>query len=82
MTDAKWPSDLGSPILPMESVIRQRAQSILTTAGNPGPLLPYEQARDVVAWHESQLRRTQPNSLAVKAMRLFNPFHNFKRIPQ
>lgn len=49
-----------------EQWIRQRAQSLLTETGDLGPLLPYEQALDVVQWHErsqAALRR-KPNILS------------------
>lgn len=51
-----WPK-LAEPAHPGELVTQARAQSILTEAGNPGPFLPYEQAADVVAWHEQKLAR-------------------------
>lgn len=49
-----------------EQSIRTRAQSLLTEAGDPGPLLPYEQARDVVDWHERSqaAMRRKPNILS------------------
>jgi hypothetical protein len=53
--DAKWPAYLGRPENPLDCTIRARAQSILTMDGQVGPLLPIEQALDVVAWHERHL---------------------------
>lgn len=51
---ALWPSDLGTPIDPMDNVIRYRAQSALTGIemrdGGPAPILPIDQSRDIVAW--------------------------------
>lgn len=72
MTDSKWPSYLGKPTDPLETLVRQRAQSILTTDGELGPLLPYDQARDVVRWHESHLRSMQ---CANRGYRLRQFFH-------
>lgn len=54
----RWPANLGAPPDPLENVIRYRAQSILTLDGAAGPLLPIEQARDVVAWHDAHVRRS------------------------
>jgi hypothetical protein len=73
---ARWPARLAPPALPDHNLVRYRAQSILTDAGSPGPLLPYEQARDVVAWHESRLQRQQSDTFAGKVRRLFRPFHS------
>lgn len=61
---AKWPPRLAPPVHPMETTIRTRAQSILTEAGSPGPLLPYGQALDVVRWHDSQPARPRRGILA------------------
>jgi hypothetical protein len=55
-----------------EQWIRQRAQSLLTEDGERGPLLPFEQARDVVDWHERSqaAMRRRPNILS-----FFRPQH-------
>lgn len=62
----RWPSDLGKPPDPLENFLRYRAQSILTVAGAAGPMLPIEQARDVLAWHDAHVRRAcaRPSLLA------------------
>ena len=78
MTDAKWPSYLGKPIDPLETLVRQRAQSILTADGEPGPLLPYDHAHDVVRWHESHLRTLQGVSLGHRLRQLFHLSSNDK----
>lgn len=55
-----------------EECIRSRAQSLLTEGGELGPLLPFDQANDVVLWHErsqAALRR-KPNILS-----FFRPNH-------
>jgi hypothetical protein len=55
-----------------EQWIRQRAMSLLTEAGDPGPLLPFDQALDVVNWHERSqaAMRRKPNILS-----FFRPNH-------
>jgi hypothetical protein len=61
---ARWPDRLAPPTFPDHNLVRYLAQSILTVAGAPGPLLPYEQALDVVNWHESQpARQARPTML-------------------
>lgn len=60
---ARWPSRLADPVFPHDTLIRYRAQSILTEPGAPGPLLPIDQARDVVRWHESHLQRRQADTV-------------------
>lgn len=82
MTDSKWPSYLGKPTCPLENLVRQRAQSILTTDGELGPLLPYDQARDVVRWHESHLRRLQGVSLGHRLRQFFHLSTNDKGTQQ
>ena len=52
-----WPErELGPPTYAMDNVLRYRAQSALTgldmADDGPAPILPIEQARDVVAWIE------------------------------
>jgi hypothetical protein len=37
---------------PMEAVVIARAQSLLTANGEVGPVLPYQQALDIVRWAE------------------------------
>lgn len=51
---APWPT-LAQPSRAGELTIQSRAMSILTEPGVPGTFLPYEQAADVVAWHERHL---------------------------
>ena len=60
---ARWPSRLTAPVFPDHTLARYRAQSILTETGAPGPLLPYDQALDVVRWHESHLQRQQGETM-------------------
>lgn len=62
-SSARWPERLAPPTFPDHNLVRYRAQSILTVAGAPGPLLPYEQALDVVNWHESQPARHAPSMM-------------------
>lgn len=65
---ARWPERLAPPTFPDHNLVRYRAQSILTDAGSLGPLLPYEQALDVVRWHESQPAR-QPRPTMLERIR-------------
>ena len=81
-SEAKWPSYLGKPADPLENVVLTRAQSILTEVGAVGPLLPYDQARDVVRWHESHLRRLQGVSLGHRLRQLFHLSTNDKGTQQ
>lgn len=77
MESYRWDGPFSEAFDPIENNIRSRAQSILTEAGAAGPLLPYEQARDVVAWHESHLQRQQVVSLAgVRFRKLFHLFNH------
>lgn len=65
-TEKLWLEMASTSTNAFEQCIRSRAQSILTEDGSVGPLLPYEQARDVVTWHErSQAAlRQRPNILS------------------
>lgn len=60
---ARWPSRLADPVFPHDTLIRYRAQSILTEPGAPGPLLPIDQARDVVRWHEQSQAMRRPRGI-------------------
>ena len=60
---ARWPSRLAAPVFPDDNLIRYRAQSILTASGTPGPLLPIDQARDVVRWHEQSQAMRRPRGI-------------------
>ena len=51
-----WPM-LAEPSRAGDLVLQARAMSILTMDGKAGPMLPPDQAADVVAWHEQQLAR-------------------------
>lgn len=46
-----WPKITEKVVLPQDNVMIYRAQSILTEGGEVGPLLPPEQAVDVVSWY-------------------------------
>ena len=63
---ARWPAQLTAPVFPHDTLIRYRAQSILTQHGAPGPLLPIHQARDVVRWHEQSQAMRQPKGIIQK----------------
>lgn len=79
---ARWPCDLGRPVNPLDATVQMRAQSILTERGAPGPLLPIDQARDVVRWHESQLLTQQRDSLGFRLRRMFRNLTNRKEPQQ
>lgn len=76
-----WPSHLSQPINPMASTTCARAQSILTDVGNVGPFLPYEQARDVVAWHESHLQRQRGDTFTERVKKKLKTIINKKDKP-
>jgi hypothetical protein len=65
-----WPAELGPSIDAMECTWRARAQSILTCDNALGPLLPIEQARDVIAWHQHYLDTLRATARGNRLLRL------------
>lgn len=63
----QW-SNLSQPINALDATTIARAQSILTVDGKVGPMLPVEQATDVVAWHE---RHTAPPRKQASILQFF-----------
>lgn len=53
---AQWPADLPPCPSPMDNVIIYRAQSILYGVIDD-PILPPDQAREVIAWNDAHHRR-------------------------
>jgi hypothetical protein len=67
---ALWPCDLGMPVDPIANTLIARAQSILTSDGITGPVLPIEQARDVIVWHQHHLDTLRATARGNRLLRL------------
>lgn len=76
----RW-GELATPVDALETLIRARAQSLMTEAGKPAPFFPIEQAREIVRQHEEQLQKQrQRPSLAQRVRSLFTPAPTTPRI--